>query len=236
MALTTAGKIISQALDGLGLRGAGQTVDGTVEKDVFYRLNVMVDGMNLGPTFAYTQLETVFNLPAATVSVTIGPGMTVNIPRPTRIEESSFVRVSGNDYPLTPVSREEYNGIMQKGQGGSWPSRVFYDAGNPTGNLYFWQTGLCEVHLVTRVAVASFADVTSQYTLPTGLERMLWSSLAEEIAPDFQVPVPDSVARIASAARRMFRRVNVQVPQLDIPDIASGGNNLLEGNILGGWR
>lgn len=234
--MTTAGKIIRQALDGLGLRGAGQKVDGTVEKDILDKLNVMLDGMNLGPTFAYTDLETVYALPAATISVTIGPGMQINIPRPVRIEDSSYVLVSGNSYPLEVIDRAEYNLIMQKDQGGSWPSRVFFDGGNPTGKLYFWQTGACEIHLITRAAVASFADATTDYVLPTGLERMLWSSLSEEIAPDFQVTVPDATAKIAASARRMFRRSNLAVPQMAIPDICSGGQNLLEGNILGGWR
>lgn len=234
--MTTATKIIRQALDALSLRGAGQNVDGTVLSDCFQSLNVLIDGLNLGPTFAYTETETVFQLPTNTISLTIGPGMQINIPRPTRIEDGSFVRVSGNDYPLEVIDRAEYNSIMQKTQGGSWPSFAFYDAGNPTGNLFFWQSGACEIHIVTRASMGVFADVTTDYVLPTGLERLLWSSLAEEIAPSFEAVVPVSVAKIASVARRMYRRMNVQVPQLVLPDIGNTSVDAQVGNILGGWR
>lgn len=222
-------------MDNLGLRGAGQTVSGRDASFCLKKLNVMIDSWNLSPDFAFTALETIYTLPSATISLTIGPAMQINIPRPSRIELGSFVRVSGNDYPLTPIDRAEYNSIMLKDQGGSWPSFVFFDGGNPTGKLYFWQTGACELHLITRTSAGSFADLTTDYQLPAGYARAFEFSLSEEVAPSYETAVPDSVARIASGARRVVKRANLTVPQLDIPDIANS-NEPTSGNILGGWR
>ena len=199
------------------------------------KLNVMLDSWNLSPDFAFTDLETVYALPSATQSLTIGPLMQINIPRPDRIELGSFVRVSGNDYPLEVIDRTTYNNIMQKDQGGSGPSVVFFDGGNPTGKLYFWQTGACELHLVTRVSAGSFADLTTDYQLPAGYARAFQFSLSEEIGPAFETAVPDSVARIAAGARRVVKRANLSVPQLGIPDLGNS-NQPQVGNILGGWR
>jgi hypothetical protein len=222
--MTTASKIIRGALDALSLRGAGQAVDGTVAADLLSTLNTMIDGMNLAPTFAYSATETIVQVPASTSSLTIGPGMQIDIPRPDRIESSSFSRVSTIDYPLQPVDRDTYNSIFQKTIGTSWPTVCFFDGGNPTGNLFLWPQAQVELHLVTSLNVAQFADLTTDYVLPRGYERLFIFALAEECAPGFEVVVPASVAKIAAAGRRMVKRMNLNVPQLsvDLPSNARG--------------
>lgn len=217
MSTTTGGKIIRGALDKLGLRGAGQKVDGTVEIDMLGTLNTLIASLNLGPTFAWAQTETIIPLLAATKSLTIGPGQQIDIDRPDRIEDSCFVRVGTVDYPCRPVDRDTYNAIQLKTLGSAWPVVLFWDAGNPLGNIYLWPQGPAALHLVTSMQVSQFADVTTEYDLPNGYERLLIYTLAEESAPEFQVQVPASVARIAGAARRMVKRNNLDVPQMDIP-------------------
>jgi len=214
--VTTATKIIRGAMSALGLRGASQRVGGGDLEHCLERLNTMIDGWNLGPTFAFNDLETVFALPAVS-SVTIGPGMQIDIPRPTRIEISSFTRVATIDHPLDVIDRETYNSIFQKTIGTAWPVACFFDGGNPTANLFFWPQAQCELHLVTRLSAGNFANVTTDYQLPAGYERAFIFSLAEEIAPDYETAVPDSVARRAAGARRMVKRANLTVPQLDVP-------------------
>jgi len=215
--MTTAIKIIRNALDCLGLRGAGQNVSGNDAAHCLDRLNTMLNAWNLGPTFAFTQTTTVVTVTSATTSLTIGPAQQINVPRPDRIEMSSFVRVGTVDYPLTPVDRDTYNSIQLKTLGSAWPSVCFWDGGNPLGNVYLWPQGDAEVHIVTSTAVGNFADLTTDYLLPNGYERMFGYSLAEEIAPDFEVQVPPSVVRIAQGARRAVKRNNLTIPQMNMP-------------------
>lgn len=215
--MTTAIKIIRGALDALGLRGAGQNVRGIDAEHCLNRLNTMIDAMNLGPTFAYSQTTTVVAVTGSTVSLTIGPAQQIDIARPNRIEGSSFVRVGTVDYPLTPVDRETYNAIQLKTLGSAWPVVCFWDGGNPLGNVYLWPQGVASVHLVTSVAVGNFANLTTDYALPNGYERMFIYSLAEEVAPDFETQPSASVVKIAQASRRIVKRNNLTVPQMNIP-------------------
>jgi hypothetical protein len=232
--VTTATKIIRGALDLLGIRGAGQNVDGTVATDMLSLLNTLLDAMQLGPTFAYANTETVFSLPANTISRTIGPGQQINIARPSRIETSSFIRVANIDYPLESVDQDTYNEIVMKTLSGTWPVVCFWDGGNPLGNVFFWPQGACSVHLVTSNAVGNFADLTTDYSLPIGYERMFMYALAEEAAPSFEVQPSARVVQIAQASRRMVKRNNLTVPQLKIPRlIGEDGRYVLADFIAG---
>lgn len=204
-------------MSSLGLLGAGQNVRGIDAKDCLSRLNTMLDAMNLGPTFAYSQVETIIPITGSTVSLTIGPGQQIDIARPNRIESSSFVRVGTVDYPVTPVDRDTYDAIQLKMLGSAWPVVCFWDGGNPLGNVFLWPQGVASLHLVTSVAVGNFANLTTEYALPSGYERMFIYSLAEEIAPDFEVQPSASVVKIAQASRRIVKRNNLTVPQMNIP-------------------
>ncbi|MGH7185093.1 MAG: hypothetical protein ACREIB_02290, partial [Pseudomonadota bacterium] len=55
------------------------------------------------------------------------------------------------------------------------------------------------------------------FLLPTGYERMLVFSLAEEVAADYEREIPPTVARNATNARRAVKRVNSRVPTLQLP-------------------
>lgn len=233
--MTTATKIIRGALDALGLRGAGQNVSGVDAEHCLRRLNTLLDAMNLGPTFSYTDVETVVSLPANTSSLTIGLAQQINIARPSRIESSSFIRVGTIDYPLEIVDRDAYNDIVLKTLSGPWPLVCFWDGGNPLGRIYFWPQGACSVHLVTSAAVGNFADLTTDYALPNGYERMFIYSLAEEVAPDFEVQPSASVVKIAQSSRRMVQRNNLTVPQLNIPQVVGPDGRYVLADFIAGF-
>ena len=212
--MTTGAAIVGGALGKLGLQGAATDTDGNDLAYCLAALNDACDSLGLVPTMTATETETTFAL-AAVSSVTLGPGQAIDIARPQRIEPTSFTRQGGVDHPLEPVDRDTYNEIAQKGVAGAWPLVCFWDGGNPTGRLYLYPPAACELHLFTRPAVAFFADAVAEYTLPAGLKEVLVYVLAERVAPDFQVPLPDSVARTGANLLRAWKRSNVRVPQLD---------------------
>lgn len=232
---TTAIRIIRGALDALSLRGAGQAVNGTIAADLLATLNTMLNGMNLGPTFAYQDIETISPLAANTPYLTIGPGLDLDIARPNRIEGSSFIRVGKIDYPLMPVDTDTFNSIVMKTLNGPWPVVCYWDGASPNGTVSFWPQGACEVHLITRLATGHFADLTTEYALPDGYERMFIFSLAEEAAPSLEVQVPASVTRIAQGARRAVQRNNLTIPQLDIPRISGPDGRYVLADFIAGF-
>jgi hypothetical protein len=66
-------------------------------------------------------------------------------------------------------------------------------------------------------ALSQFADTATDYTLPTGYKRALEFNLAVEVAPDFRAQVSPYVAGAASNSKRLIKRMNHTVPQLDMP-------------------
>jgi hypothetical protein len=193
------------------------------------RLNSLVDAWVLETLLAYATIETVFTLPGNTTSRTIGTGQQINVSRPIRIEDQSFVRVSGIDFPLKPITELEYNSIGLKSLSlGVVPSVCFFDGNFPTANVFFYPptTAATEVHLVTLAKLSSFADLTTDYGLPPGYQRALEFNLAIEIAPDFeQVPTP-MIFSMASTTKRLAKRANMMIPQLECDYPSEGGSSL----------
>lgn len=215
MTTTTAGAVIQDGFRHAGMLGVGQALGGNMLADGLRQLNLMCDSLGLGPQFAYTKTSTVFSLPAGTSSRTIGPAMQVAVDRPWRIEQSSFVRVDGIDYPLTPVSRAEYNALADKALDGPWPRAVFFDGGYPTGNLYFWPLGACEVHLDTLGQVGQFSSATATVYLPQGYEDMLSHQLALRLCSLYEVEPSKALKDRAWALLAAVKRSNHEVPQMD---------------------
>jgi len=230
---TTAGAIIADAFRHCGLLAIGQTLHGDYVADGLRRFKLMVGGMNLSPQFAYTKLETTVSLPASTASRTIGPGQQFDVAVPWRIEQNSHARLSGLDYPLTPIGVDEYNSIQDKQLDGFVPKVVFLLDSLPTARVYFWPRAgqATNIHLWTLVPVAAVVDATATITLPDGAEEMLGYLLALRLAPAYEVTLRTDVRSQAANSVRVFKRTNLEVPQLDLQDI--GASNDVAAQLFG---
>ena len=146
-------------------------------------------------------------------------------PRPIRLEAGSTYTSGGIDYQIESITQDEYESIGLKTTAGLGPDRVFYSPGFPTGLLSFYPLSSSSVtlSLVVLVQVSQFADLTTDYSLAPGYERALVFSLAEESGPDFEREVPPTVTRGAMNARRIIKRVNHTVPQLEMGEVHIGG-------------
>jgi hypothetical protein len=212
---TTGGAIIRRAFKAAGLLGIGQTLGGDYLADGLKELQLLVQQLRLVPTTEYTKTTTVYQLTGVS-PVSIGPGATIDVARPVRIERETFTRVDGIDHELDVVDRAAFNAIALKDEGTTWPVAVWFDGGSPTGQLHFWPKSAAELHLVTTPALALFADVTSTHDLPDGYEDMLGMLLAERVAMLYEVTLRPEVQRLARTARRVVERSNLTVPQLDV--------------------
>jgi len=225
----TARATIQGALKLIGVLDPAETMQSADSDDGLFMLNNMVDAWNLErlSIFSLTELPVTFS----GASATIGPLMTVNTPRPIRIE-SAFWRRSSIDYPLRVVTDQEYSDISMKSSSGD-PEVIYYDAGSPTGSVYVWPVPASTDYRITVLnQLTAFADLDTLYDLPQGYAKALMYALAIELAPLYQKEASTTVARVYVNVMRTLKRANVVVPILCAPLPGNTGNDIGRINIL----
>lgn len=208
--MTTALSIIERACDLFGYRDPGEDLSMQDRAAFLAALNDMVDGWNTQRLFIVAVgevVQTVSGLP-----ITIGPGGTINVTRPTQMEDGAFIRQSGVDYPIKWITPDQYADIVMKSQAGVLAYVGNYEPAVPLGSIFLWPypATAVELHLKLQTQLTEFAGIDTDYDLAPGYRKALAYSLAEELAPGKRELSP-SVVRIAAAARRAIRRTNVVI-------------------------
>jgi len=212
--MTTANQLIERAYEIIGFKDPDEPLSGSMATKALAVLNDMVDSWNTQRLYIVSVDEivtTVSGLP-----ITIGPGMMIDVARPIKVEDGSFTRISGVDYQIKWVDREEYNSIAFKSVAGQISLIGYYDANMPTGNIFLWPypvTG-AELHLQLQKQLSEFSDLATDYSLAPGYRKAISYSLAEELAPGLK-ELSGTVVKAAALARKAIRRTNAVIPQLN---------------------
>jgi len=225
--VTTASTIIRQSLSRLAVRAAGEAVGGDDAADALQALNAMLDAWRVEGLFAVATSTISATLPADTQQINVGPAQTVAVdPRPIRFEAGSTYRIDGIDYPLRGVTESEFADISFKAVSATGPDVYFYRPNFPIATLDFYPRASSSVSLslIALVQVSEFADLTTEYDLAPGYERTILLSLAEELAPMFEAKLDARLTVQAKNARRLLKRNNSHVPQLDLSSAPQGVN------------
>lgn len=227
--------IVDRSLELVKAKAAGQSSSGEDSNLGLRALISMLDSLQLDPHAILGLTELTYTPASGSQSVTIGTGGNISTTMPSRIDRSSFIRVSGTDYPLHLLNTlEEYNHIASKGtEAVSW--WAYWNARNTNlGTLYLYPAiNDGELHLwVDQPIVNGFASMTlaTSLTLSYGYRHMLEYKLADLLTTDFGTD-PLTAQRIkseAAIALRRVKRANLRIPQLEVPyrrlnsDITSG--------------
>lgn len=213
--MATASDIIDRAYGLIGFKDAGEPLSGADAQYALGVLNDMLDAWNTQRLFIYTIMEVVAS--ASGRPIAIGPGLAIDTARPVAMENGSFARIMGLDYPITWLTSEQYQAIPIKNMAMAIPQYGFYDGGNPTGSIYLWpyQSTPTELHLMVRQQLAAFPDMATDVPLAQGYKQAIQYSLAEELAPGVR-ELPALVAKKAALYRRAIRITNVSVPLLQL--------------------
>ncbi len=208
----TAQAIINRACDLFGYKDSAESLSAADSANFLLVLNDMVDNWNTQRMFLPAISDVTANVSG--LPITVGPGATINIARPIRMEAGAFIRSGGIDYPITWIERLEYDSIASKTQAGTAYSG-YYDAAVPIGSIYLYPypATTVELHLRVLTNLSEFAALATTYTLPPGYRKALEYSLAEELALGKR-EIPAAIPRIASSARRVIRRVNTRIEPL----------------------
>ncbi len=147
--------------------------------------------------------------------------ITTAAPRPLRIN-SAFVRVSTSiagtlDYPVAPLTSEEYELIGIKTLSGPWPREFYYQPSLPLGVINYWPNPSSgEMHLFCDMILNRFQSQSETITVQPGALMALRWNLAELLLPSYgkndQLLV-GLVREYASQGRSYLKRTNMQPQQ-----------------------
>lgn len=215
-------QIINRAAELIGYKDPDESLSGADASNFLGVLNSMVDGWNTQRMFIVAVAEVTASVSG--LPITIGPDGDIDVTRPTRMEKGSFVRLNGVDYPITWLSRVDYDSIPVKATAGTPAYYGYYEPAVPVGNIYLWPypSTAASLHLKLQTQLTEFADLATQYDLAQGYRKALEYSLAEELGAGRRALDP-RIAQIAASARRAIRRSNVEIPKLSLNGAGPGG-------------
>lgn len=173
------------------------------------KLNLLVDELSSQNLFLFHEQLT---SNAQSGSITLGTGVWASVD-----PGSEIVSATANNLALSPITMRQYNEIYQPTVTGV-PS-VWANDGLST--IYLWPVPTGQtVKLQTRNSVGAFADLTTEYTAPSGYKSALGAGLAVRIAPTICGGVtPD----MRSAERSTMDNINHYDPAINNVTSFTGG-------------
>lgn len=214
--MTQALDVITDALQLLGVYGAGDTISTADQTLGLQVLNDLLDVWSNESLAAFAILEQTFPVVAGQQAYTIGSGGNINATRPLRIIEdpgSAFVRDSqNNDYPLEVWPRDRWNQIGDKSDSGNIPQVIFYDPQYPLGVINLWPVpnmGGYTVFFDSYQQLGNFASVSTTFSFPPGYKRALGLNLAISLKPYFADGQLDPIiVQQAAETKGILKRTN----------------------------
>lgn len=186
-------QVIKSALRKLGVLPSGGTPSTAQVNDAADALNALVkvfqaDGMPLWKIASQT-----FTVTSGVSTYTVGPGLTVNIPKPLRIIQAFRAPASGNNVPLNIYNRYDYNELPNTGTSGD-PVNFYYQPLNTGGRISLWPTPDTNTTTVTFHYQSPYEDMDAagnDFDFPSEWIQALIYNLAWVLAPEYGIPPND---------------------------------------------
>lgn len=218
----TALNLITDVLLDMGVIADQQTPTTAQSVGALTKLNDLIESWNLDPQKLYGATQYIIPFVANQATYTIGLGGDLSVPRPNMIS-SAYVRNTTavpsqqQDIPITILNDQQWADIPVKGMIGTFPYAVWFNMTNPlivayitpiaTGSNYslvFWDNNDNATLSLNTVLV-----------LPPGYKRALKYGLFIELAPGYQIQVPQEIATLAATSKMSIDRENIQINTLD---------------------
>jgi len=189
-------QLITRSLVEINAAQAGSPVQPDILDLGLDTLNMILDGLNASERKLYADLFSTYAITPNLNPHTIGPvGATWIYPiaRPPSIPAASVILNTGNApysyVPLTPLTTQEWQGLLTPGLATTLPNYFYYNPTNPNGAFYFWtkaQTAY-QVQLQTRQMLAQ-VDVNTTFAQPPGYYYALMMLLARSLKGPLRKP------------------------------------------------
>jgi len=223
--VTSALDLITSSMRLATILASGETPTADEAIDGLKSLNDILENWSLERLSVWQVENQVFALTPGQASYTVGPAGDFNMTRPVRVSATSFVRVSGADFPVEQWGQGEYDQVAVKDIGGI-PQRLLYLNTYPLGGitLYPQPSQAMDLHLSFDRVLTFPVTLATQLAFPPGYEKALRFTLATNLAPEYGVTPPHSVGAIAASSKGDLKRAN-KVRVLSAYDQTLQGNS-----------
>lgn len=220
MAYTTLNLITDVLLD-MGVIADQETPTAAQSVGALVKLNDLIESWNIDPLKLYGSTQNLIPFVANQQIYTIGLGGNLNITRPDEIT-AAFVRSTSQapsqqqDIPLQVLTTEEWANIPVKGMTGTFPFAVWFNMTNPliAAHVTPIPTGSNYSMMFFDTNPISALALSTVLSFPNGYKRALKYGLYIELAPSYQIEIPQSIALLAQASKASVDRQNTEINEL----------------------
>lgn len=227
--MSTAQQIVSDALQEIGVLGAGQTADAEDADVGLRRLNGILETWS-NSRLMFPVLAEVSVPMTGAGSYTIGPsGADVTAARPIKVTHATYIDTGGIESPIVILGQNEWDAIGLKAVDGGYPGWIWYQAANTTGILNVYpkaNTGTLKLDCLS--LLTSFPTLGTSVTLPPGYERALSLSLALALCPSFTRKASRELMLQQAGAVRVLKRTNYEPVMLTEPGRVASGVEMIQ--------
>ena len=203
--MATALNIITRAMQKAGILFKQETPDADEAMDALSELNDMLAQWSNDSMLIVERVRESF--PSTGVaSYTMGSGGDFDTARPISIV-SMFARIGSTDYPIAPITDDNYSLIQTKSTLGV-PDFFNYTNGYPLGtiNLYPVSSVAYEIHIYSDKQIGDIASLTTNINFPPGWKSAIIYNLGVRLCSEFGQPVSGELFEMAKQSKAAIRR------------------------------
>lgn len=218
--MATVQSLVNRSFRLLGVIASGESPSAAESSDALTALNAMLDSWRNDKLMVYALKNISVTLINGTATYTIGAtGGTVDT-SPVDVE-SVFVRQSGIDYGLRPLTDAQYQAKSAKSITADIPSEYLFTHTHPnaTITLYPAPTVANTMYVRVRTPLAALA-LADTFSLPPGYEDAIVYNLAMRLYPEFPtIQINPTVVKIAQESLAGVKRINAR-PYVAVTQLA----------------
>jgi hypothetical protein len=219
--MTTAGDQINGALRLIGQLAESEVPTAAASQDALTAFNQMLDSWSTEKLAIFTTQEQIFTWPAGALTKSLGPTGDFIGNRPITMDDATYFidPSNGISFGIMLINQQQYDGIAVKTVTSTYPQIMWVNTSYPNIEMHLYPvpTKPLEWHFISVQELAQPASLATSLIFPPGYMRCFKYNLACEIAAEFGVEPPPTVARIAMTSKRNLKRINNPDDIMSIP-------------------